>query len=177
MHRCISIIIISLAILTTNIQAKDNPGNEATARFEQMGMSLPAPVPDRSEDESKGPWKRLVIRGATMVDGTGAPPVGPVDIVIEGNIIKQIRSVGNPGVPIKENYRPAKGDYEIDAHGSYVLPGFIDAHSHIGSGGWGLPTGTMPPMEYIMKLWLSHGITTSREVSCGLGLDYTLAQA
>ena len=43
-----------------------------------------------------GPYERLVIRGATLIDGTGAPPVGPVDIVVEGDRIVEIRRVGNP---------------------------------------------------------------------------------
>lgn len=40
-----------------------------------------APGPDRSPDEGEGPFKRLIIRGATVVDETGAPPQGPMDIV------------------------------------------------------------------------------------------------
>ena len=61
------------------------------------------PAPDRSEGE--GPFDRLVIRGATVIDGSGAPPIGPVDIVIEGNRITRIESVGYPGVPIDEEGR------------------------------------------------------------------------
>jgi hypothetical protein len=34
-----------------------------------------APGPDRAEGE--GPFKRLVIRGATVIDGAGGPPRGP----------------------------------------------------------------------------------------------------
>ena len=37
---------------------------------------------------SNGPFDQLIIRGATLVNGNGSPPVGPVDIVIEKNIIK-----------------------------------------------------------------------------------------
>ncbi|MDZ7691314.1 MAG: hypothetical protein U5K69_09320 [Balneolaceae bacterium] len=37
-------------------------------------------APDRTE--GKGPYDRLVIRGVTLVDGTGRPPMGPVDIVV-----------------------------------------------------------------------------------------------
>ncbi|WND03608.1 amidohydrolase family protein [Temperatibacter marinus] len=172
--------ISALATLLSPIVIADDkptPGNEATARIAKMGLKLPADIPTLKAGDMKGPYKRLVIRGATLIDGTGAPPRGPVDIVIINNKIDGISSVGNPGVPINPKYRPAKGDYEIDAHGSYVLPGFVDAHSHIGNPGWGLPNGTMPSMEYILKLWLAHGITNSREVSCGLGLDYTLKQA
>ena len=38
-------------------------------------------VPDRTEGE--GPYDTLIVSGATMVEGSGAPPTGPVDIVIE----------------------------------------------------------------------------------------------
>ncbi|MCZ6756891.1 MAG: hypothetical protein O7C39_01285, partial [Bacteroidetes bacterium] len=40
------------------------------------------PAPDRGEDEGEGPFERLIIRGVTVIDGTGAPPRGPVDLVI-----------------------------------------------------------------------------------------------
>ena len=57
----------------------------------------------------------LVLRAKTLIDGTGAPPVGPVDVVVEGNRIVQIKSVGYPGMAIKpENRSPANGGREID---------------------------------------------------------------
>jgi len=43
------------------------------------------PAPDRSEGE--GPFQRMVLRGPTVIDGTGAPPIGPVDIVVENDRI------------------------------------------------------------------------------------------
>src|SRR5690606_21312846 len=101
------------------------------------------------------------IRGATMIDGTGAPPQGPVDIVIEGNRIAEIRSVGYPKVPIDPARRPEAGEREIDGTGMYVLPGLIDMHTHTG----GVPKA--PQAEYVYKLWLGHGITTVRGVSSG----------
>src|SRR5262245_12617652 len=92
------------------------------AQTQQAHRSI-APGPDRRSGEGEGPFERLVIRGATMIDGAGAPPMGPVDIVIENNRIKEIRSVGYPKVTIRESNRPAKGVKEIDASGMYVLPG------------------------------------------------------
>lgn len=44
--------------------------------------------------EGDGPHKRLIIRGVTLINSTGAPPVGPIDIVVEKNRITQIRQVG-----------------------------------------------------------------------------------
>ena len=48
--------------------------------------------------EGDGPWPQLIIRGVTLINGTGAPPIGPVDIVVEKNRIVQIANVGNPGI-------------------------------------------------------------------------------
>jgi imidazolonepropionase-like amidohydrolase len=122
----------------------------------QMQVTTP-----RRADEGGGPYQRLVIRGATMIDGTGAPPQGPVDIVIEGDRISAIRSVGYPKVPINERRRPAAGDREIDGTGMFVLPGLIDMHTHTG----GVPKA--PQAEYVYKLWMGNGITTSRGVPHG----------
>jgi len=63
----------------------------------------------RGPDEGGGPYERLIIRGVTMIDGTGAPPQGPMDIVIEGDRIAEIRSVGYPGVPLTERGRRSGG--------------------------------------------------------------------
>jgi imidazolonepropionase-like amidohydrolase len=92
---------------------------------------------------------------------------GPVDIVIEGNRIRQIRSAGAPGVP-RQRTPPADADHVIDAQGMYVLPGFVDLHGHTG----GAQQGT--PAEYVYKLWLAHGVTTVREPGSGNGVDWTL---
>lgn len=125
-------------------------------------------APKRSEGE--GPFKRLILRGGILINGEGAPPTGPVDIVVEGNKIVAVQSVGAPGVPIKESKRPkAKpNDKVIDIAGHYVLPGFVDLHGHIAGSVDGLPA------EYPFKLWLAHGITTIREPGSFNGVDWTL---
>ena len=125
-------------------------------------------APDRSEGE--GPWSQLIIRGVTLINGNGAPPVGPVDIVVEQNKIVAIETVGYPGVKIKEEKRPKlkAGGKELDAEGMYLMPGFIDMHGHIG----GEAQGT--PAEYVFKLWMGHGITTIRDPYAGNGLDWVL---
>jgi hypothetical protein len=120
--------------------------------------------------DGDGPWPQLIIRGVTLINSTGAPPVGPVDIVVEKNRIVQIANVGNPGLPINETRRPKlkEGGKELNCDGMFLLPGFIDMHGHIG----GTEQGT--PAEYVFKLWMAHGITTIRDPSCGNGLDWVL---
>jgi cytosine/adenosine deaminase-related metal-dependent hydrolase len=122
------------------------------------GMEVTTP---RGADEGGGPYDRLVIRGVTMIDGTGAPPQGPIDIVIEGDRIVEVRSVGYPLVEINERRRPAAGDREIDGTGMYVMPGFVDMHAHTGG------PEKAPQPEYVYKLWLAHGVTTARGVGFG----------
>ena len=118
---------------------------------------------------SEGPFAQLIIRGATLINGNGAPPIGPVDVVVEKNIIKEVSVVGYPGVEIDPKKRPPlrDGGKEIDAHGMYLLPGFIDMHGHIG----GVAQGA--DWDYVFNLWLAHGITTAREPS-GRGRDWAL---
>ena len=119
---------------------------------------------------SEGPFDQLIIRGVTLINGTGAPPQGPVDVVVENNKITQVRVVGYPNVPINPKSRPAlkPGGKEIDATGMYLLPGFVDMHGHIGGDAQGTSA------DYVFKLWMAHGVTTVREPS-GRGLDITLA--
>jgi imidazolonepropionase-like amidohydrolase len=90
------------------------------------------PSPNRRAGEGDGPYDRLVIRGINVIDGTGAPARGPMDVVVVNNRIAEVRSVGTPGVPIHDTGRPAKGTREIDGTGMYLLPGFVDLHVHTG---------------------------------------------
>ena len=136
---------------------------------QEKPRSIPS-APDRGE--GMGPYPGLILRGVTLIDGTGSPPIGPVDIVIKNNRIEEVRSVGYPGLPIDEPGRPKleEGFHELELDGHYVLPGFVDMHAHIG----GLAQGT--PAEYVYKLWMAHGVTTIRDPRCGNGLDWVLEQ-
>ena len=118
---------------------------------------------------AEGPFDQLIIRGVTLINGNGAPPLGPVDVVVENDVITQVKTVGYPGVEISSKRRPAlkAGGKEINAEGMYLLPGFIDMHGHIG----GVAQGA--DWDYVFKLWLAHGVTTVREPS-GRSRDWAL---
>ncbi len=103
---------------------------------------------------------RLVIRNATIVDGNGTPARGPVDIVVEGNMITDIVALDAVATGRGQGRRPA-GDVNIDATGKFVLPGLINAHAHLQSQRSG---HSLDGYEYNLKLWLANGITSVREV-------------
>lgn len=135
------------------------------------GAALQAParaadvIPARTE--GIGPFQRVVLRNVTMVDGTGAPAQGPVDIVLSGDRIAEIRTIGAPG-KIDPAARAAKGDYELDLTGYYVLPGFVDAHVHLHN----LDDDQGVPSDYILKLWMANGVTSVREVGSNRPIEW-----
>jgi imidazolonepropionase-like amidohydrolase len=149
-------------------EAESEAGETAEGEEEEEDKSA-APAPPRGEGEGEGPFERLILRGVTMIDGTGSPPLGPVDIAIEGNRIAEIEVVGTPGLGCKEDKRLEEATKEIDAEGWLVMPGIVDLHVHTG----GKPKA--PEAEYIYKLWLAHGITTVRGVPTGK-LEWDLSE-
>jgi imidazolonepropionase-like amidohydrolase len=149
--------VVSAAALAVHAQTAQRPPQTPPAQAVAEREPL-KPAPARRADEDRGPFKTLVIRGAILIDGAGAPPVGPVDIVVEGNRIQAVRSAGTPGLPLRAGRPPQNADLEVDATGMYVMPGFVSLHEHAG----GAPKN--PDAEYPYKLWLAHGVTTVRGV-------------
>ncbi len=89
----------------------------------------------------------LVIRGGTVIDGTGAPP-READVAIEGGRITELGRVA------------ARGREEIDARGRCVTPGFVDIHTHYdGQAVW--------DSHLAPSAW--HGVTTAVMGNCGVG--------
>ncbi len=90
---------------------------------------------------------QLVIRGGTVIDGTGGEPF-EADIAIRDGRIAEI----GPDLP--------KGAEEIDATGRIVTPGFIDPHTHYDAQvTW---SNTISPSSW-------NGVTTVMVGNCGVG--------
>lgn len=64
----------------------------------------------------------VLLTDARLIDGTGAPPRDHVDVLVEGGLVVEVG---------KGIVAPA-GARVIDLHGRTLLPGFIDAHVHLG---------------------------------------------
>jgi imidazolonepropionase-like amidohydrolase len=161
----------SLAVGTDStiaVAQQTRPGQSA-AQAQQPPRDGLIPARARRADEGKGPFKTLVIRGAMLIDGSGAPPQGPVDVVVQGNRIASIRSAATPGLPLRANRPPQGADHEVEATGMYLMPGFVDLHVHAG----GAPKNA--EAEYAYKLWLAHGVTTVRGVPLG-GNAFTVSE-
>ena len=133
-------------------------GLHAVGNLTALGQNL-TPAPDRRSDEGAGPFDKLLIKNAMIIDGTGAPPQGPMSVLVSGNRIQSIAT----------RIRDQQVDHVIDAAGMYLLPGFIDMHAHLGA------PNKAPEAEYVYKLWLAHGVTTVRGVPLARN-DFTLGE-
>src|SRR5690349_20713972 len=89
----------------------------------------------------------LVIRGGSVVDGTGAP-ARTADVAVDAGRITAVGRVAE------------RGRREIDADGATVAPGFVDIHTHYdGQATWDerlQPSSTL-------------GVTTVVGGNCGVG--------
>jgi len=151
-------LLLTAAVLTVSVVRAAEPPAGAVVAAERPEKSNAVPAPARQQGEGLGPYKKLVIRGVTLIDGSGSPARGPVDIIISGNRITEIKQAGTPGLALKPGRPPTDADYELDASGMYVLPGFVDTHVH------GSTVDKAPDLSYTYKLWLAHGVTTVRGV-------------
>ena len=89
----------------------------------------------------------LVIRGGTVIDGTGNPRRS-ADIAVTAGKISDIGRI------------TARGARELDANGAIVSPGFVDIHTHYdGQATW---ASRMAPSSH-------HGVTTVVMGNCGVG--------
>lgn len=149
-----------LAFVTGIAFAQMPAQTPARPSYWQSGWTM-HPTPRRGPNDGGGPYDKLVIWGATVIDGTGSPPYGPVNIVVEGNRIVDIDRASLDKAPA--------GARVIDARGQYVTPGFIDVHDHVGEAKIGFDP------SYTYKLWLGHGITTVKGVPFG-NLGWSLKQ-
>ena len=167
-----AVLALSLAAAGLgNAVSAAEPGEEVISLVLASGIAPPTDAPPRG-DESAGPFERPGISGGNLIDGTGAPTQGPVDIIIENDRIVGISGAGTASLaPGASRY--GNDVQVIDARGQYAIPGFVDAHVHLGS-----PThaqgGALTDPEYVSKLWLAHGVPMAREVGSLMGLEWTM---
>jgi imidazolonepropionase-like amidohydrolase len=77
----------------------------------------------------------VVLKAARLIDGTGAPPIDKVLVIVTDNKITALGPEGSVAIP-----EPAK---IIDLGNATLLPGFIDAHTHLVGRVLGDPDGEM----------------------------------
>jgi len=108
---------------------------------------------------SQGGWvtapSPVLIKGATLIDGTNHSPLSNTDILLEGGRIRQIGQLENVALPSDAQI--------IEAEGKYVIPGLIDMHVHYDK-------------PWLHRLYLANGVTTVRDLGSSVERMTTLRQ-
>jgi imidazolonepropionase-like amidohydrolase len=119
-------------------------GSDEMAAMAQVGKGIPGVHSDSIE-----------ILGATLIDGTGKPPIADANVLIEhGKIV-----AAGPQSQFK-NVAIPKNTAFISAKGMTILPGLWDMHAHFEQVEWG-------------PIYLAAGATTVRD--CGNELEFITA--
>ena len=87
----------------------------------------------------------IVIRGGTLIDGTGGPPMPNAVVVIRGNRIETVSRNGQASYPA--------GARVLEADGKFIVPGLMDAHCHY--------------QDWMPELMLNYGVTSVFEIGGG----------
>jgi imidazolonepropionase-like amidohydrolase len=91
----------------------------------------------------------LIVRGVTLIDGTGAEARPNMDVVISGDRFEDIRPSGS---------RPEAQDGQvIDGTGAFLMPGLWEAHTHLRGV---LGDDAQAGLDRAMRAYLARGITT-----------------
>ncbi len=119
-----------------------------------------------------------ILTGATLIDGTGAPPVPNSSVLID-NAGRIVEAGPQGSVAVKA---PPNTEV-IDVSGLTVLPGLIDGHGHLAGHGysltsrWGLDepqSTTHMRTAAVLQQTLATGYTTVRDAA-GLDAGFKLA--
>jgi len=96
----------------------------------------------------------VILRGGTLIDGTGAAP-RLADLAVEDGIVRRVGDL-----------RDLRARREIDATGLVIAPGFVDMHSH----GDLVLLAAPDTQQRLLEARLRQGVTTVVVGNCGLGL-------
>ncbi len=157
-------LLVTLAMAVVVLTAA--PAAVPSGQVVVTGVKNP-PVQTRQFGElAEGPYNRLVIQNVNVLPGHGGPSVGIYDILVEGNVITEMRRF-DPYLPAAERDH-LEGDRVIDGTGKWVMPGMINLHLHLRE--------EPLPLSYVYYLQLATGITTLGPAS-DRGLDSAMTEA
>ena len=102
--------------------------------------------------ETEGP-ARIVFEGVTVIDGTGAPPLADMAIVVEGEEIVAVLPAAELGDERRDSAEV------VDGGGWFAIPGLIESHTHVAT------MANRARAEFILNRQLYGGVTTARDMA------------
>lgn len=114
--------------------------------------------------ESDKPSGTIAITNARIITMNGDEVIQNGTIVIHENRIEAVGAASEVDVP--------EGAYVMDAEGKTVMPGFVDAHAHIGN----FRSGLSPNQQWEYFANLAYGVTTAHDPSSNTEMIFSQAE-
>jgi imidazolonepropionase-like amidohydrolase len=99
---------------------------------------------------AQAPAATVVLTGARLIDGTGRAPLEPATLLITNG---RVEAVGAPAA-----VKVPTGATAVNVSGKTIVPGFINAHGHLGAGDKQLPLHDQIMQQ--LRLYAQYGVTT-----------------
>ena len=110
------------------------------------------------------PTGTLALTGATVITMNGDEVIPNATVLVERNRITAVGPTASMTIPA--------GTRTIDVSGKYIMPGFVDAHAHIGTGS----SGIMPKTNWGFLANLAFGVTTMHDPSNNSEMFFSTAE-
>jgi len=113
----------------------------------------------------------VVLKGATLIDGTGRAPQQNAVLIVEGGRISGVGAAGKVAVP--------EGARVVDLKGRTIIPGLINAHGHVGlvAGGQNRPDAyTRENVQAQLVQYERYGVTSVLTLGLNRDLVYEIRE-
>jgi Tol biopolymer transport system component/imidazolonepropionase-like amidohydrolase len=135
------------------------PGSpEKVAKMDSIGSSIGLTV---KTDKPKG---RVAFVNARIITMENGEVIESGTIIVNGNIIEDIGKTADVAIPANSKL--------FDVSGKTIMPGFVDAHAHIGGFRYGLTT----QKHWQLYANLAYGVTTSHDPSANSESIFAMAE-
>src|SRR5580765_7310208 len=135
---------VAHCILTRESAGSEDPASMHLMRIPSrilvlsLGLGLATLALPARPSAQQTPASAIVIRGVTLIDGTGRTPVTNATVLVEGTRITQVST--------QQISAPA-GAQVVDGRGKFLIPGLIDVHVHLNGGGNRASTQPITPQQ------------------------------
>lgn len=92
----------------------------------------------------------VALVNARIVDGTGRPPLDRATLIVRAGRVERVGPAASVAIP--------RGTDTLDLSGKTVVPGFVNAHGHLGAGDKSLPLREQILQQ--LRLYAQYGVTT-----------------
>jgi imidazolonepropionase-like amidohydrolase len=141
--------------LTATFKFVEGAKDSLQEKPDTSGLSIGFSAP------TDNPTGTIAFVGATVITMKGDEVIPNATVVVERNRIKAVGPAGAVPVPA--------GAFRVDASGTYIMPGIIDVHAHIGTGS----DNITPQAHWGYYTNLAFGVTTAHDPSSGTEMVFS----